>query len=122
MKTPRDPRHLKRKKAVQALFSFSFGQGKPTSGLTKEVVNSIGQIDKLIEQSAPQWPIEKINKVDLAVLRLAVFELAIVKKEPHKVIIDEAVELAKELGGEKSPGFVNGVLGDILKKIRSTKS
>lgn len=117
MKTSKDPRHQKRRKAVEALFSFSFGQNKPTTELTKRITKSIKKIDRFIKESAPQWPIEKINKVDLAILRLSVYELMIAKKEPPKVIIDEAVELAKEFGSEKSPGFVNGALGDILKKL-----
>lgn len=117
MKTPKDPRHQKRQKAIEALFTFSFGQKKPATKLAKKVIKSVKKIDKLIKKSAPQWPIENINKVDLAILRLAVFELAIAKVQPPKVIIDEAVELAKEFGSEKSPGFVNGVLGDILKKL-----
>ena len=117
MKTPRDPRHLKRKEAIQALFSFGFGQDKPTIELARKIIKSTKKIDQLIKESAPQWPIKKINRIDLAVLRLAVYELTMAKKEPPKVIIDEAVELAKEFGSEKSPGFVNGVLGDILKKL-----
>jgi len=116
MKTSRDPRHRKRKNAIQALFSFGFGQAKPENQLASRVKKSVKKIDRLIRQSAPQWPIEKINRIDLAILRLAIYELAIVKTQPPKVIIDEAVELAKEFGGEKSPGFVNGVLGNILKK------
>jgi N utilization substance protein B len=57
-----------------------------------------------------------LNKIDLAILRLAVFELIIENSQPPKVIIDEAVELAKEFGSESSSKFVNGVLGTILKK------
>ena len=59
---------------------------------------------------------KRINKVDRAVLTVAIWELAVEKKTPPKVIIDEAVELAKEFGSESSPGFVNGILGAILKK------
>lgn len=117
MKTPRDPRHLKRKEAVQALFSFSFNQSKPKSKLAEKVKKSLKKIDSIIQKSASQWPIEKINRIDLAILRLSVYELAIAKIEPPKVIIDEAVELAKEFGSENSPGFINGVLGTILKKL-----
>jgi len=118
MKTPKDPRHKKRRKAVQALFSFSFGQEKPATELSEKVKKSVKEIDSLISQSAPQWPIEKINKIDLAILRLAVWELTLAKQPPPKVVIDEAIELSKEFGGEKSPEFVNGVLGDILNKIK----
>lgn len=89
-------------------------------GDTKKVWESRSAIDPLIEKKAPEWPIDKINKTDLAILRLAIYEMAIEKKQPIKVIIDEAVELAKEIGGEGSPSFVNGVLGTIAQEY--TKS
>ena len=72
--------------------------------------------NKKIAEAAPQWPTEKLNKIDLAILRLATHELQDTKTPP-KVVIDEAVELAKEFGSESSPSFVNGVLGTILKEI-----
>ena len=58
---------------------------------------------------------KRINKVDRAVLTVAIWEMAVEKKTPPKVIIDEAVEFAKEFGSESSPGFVNGILGAIFK-------
>lgn len=67
-------------------------------------------------EAAPKWPIEKINRIDLAILRLAVWELFYKRKTPPKVAIDEAIELAKEFGAENSPSFINGVLGTIFKK------
>jgi len=76
------------------------------------------ELDKEIATSAPQWPIDKLNRIDLSILRLATYEM-INSDTPPKVIIDEAVELAKEFGGESSPSFINGVLGDILKRHRS---
>lgn len=115
MKTKTDPRHQKRREVVKNLFAYSF-QGDqyrdPTSHL---IIENLSVIDSEIGLAAPEWPIERINKVDLAILRLAIFELLVQKKEPPKVIIDEAVELAKEFGSEKSASFVNGVLGNILK-------
>ena len=75
-------------------------------------------IDQYILKAAPRWPLERINKIDLAILRLAIWELCFQKKEPPKVIIDEAVELAKEFGGENSPSFVNGVLGTIYERCQ----
>lgn len=78
-------------------------------------------LDTRISISAPQWPIDKLNRIDLSILRLATYEL-INTDTPPKVIIDEAVELAKEFGGESSPSFVNGVLGDILKRIEQTNA
>lgn len=73
------------------------------------------ELDNYIKQSATEFPIEKINKIDLAILRLAIYELTVEKKEPPHVIVDEAVELAKEFGNDTSPAFVNGVLGKIIK-------
>ena len=117
MKTPQDPRHLKREKIIQEIFSFSFNQTRARDKTVQKIQKSIKKIDNIIKKSAPQWPIDKINKIDLAILRLAVYEL-IQKKEPIKVIIDEAIELAKKYGTENSPGFINGVLGDILKRSK----
>ena len=77
------------------------------------------KIDKTISDAAPEWPLEKVAKVDLAILRLAVYELLIVKSEPPKVIIDEAVELAKEFGNDSSGSFINGVLGTVLKNTKT---
>ena len=78
------------------------------------IFEKLDYIDRQIEKSAPEFPAGKINKVDLAILRLAVFELLIEKKEPPKVIVDEAVELAKEYGQDTSSSFINGVLGNII--------
>lgn len=116
MKNPLDPRHKKRQNAVEDLFKNSFLKQR-LSPYTKEIIPYLEKIDNNIKNAAPEFPIEKINRVDLAVLRLAVYELMIEKKEPPKVIVDEAIELAKEYGGEKSPGFVNGALGNIVKHL-----
>jgi len=70
-------------------------------------------INDLIKKFASKYPLEKVSKVDLSILRLAVYELNFEKKTPPKVVIDEAIELAKELGGEKTFSFVNAVLGKI---------
>ncbi len=116
MKTSFDPRHQRRVHIIQALFSNSFRGG--VSG--QEVENILTQtpmLDEKIQSAAPEWPVDKIAKIDLAILRLAIYELLIEKKEPPKVIIDEAIELAKEFGNDNSPKFVNGVLGTILKTI-----
>lgn len=113
MKKASDPRHVRRIKIIEDLFSSSF-QKNPS--LSSPIYPHITKIDPLIEESAPAFPIDKISKVDAAILRLAVYELLFEKKEPEKVIIDEAIELAKEYGGDKSPMFVNGVLGNVVKK------
>lgn len=120
MKKASDPRHLKRIKIVQELFANSFGSKAAFASNKKidRIQNNLSEINLLIAAAAPQFPIEKIAKIDVAILKLAVFELVIEKKQPPKVIIDEAIELAKEFGGETSPAFINGVLGTILKKYQ----
>lgn len=114
MKNPLDPRHTKRQKTVEGLFKIAFH--KQTIGdYAKKIIAQKDFIDQQIEKSAPEFPIEKINRVDLAILRLAVYELLIEKTAPKKVIIDEAIELAKEYGGDTSPAFINGALGKLIK-------
>ncbi len=117
MKTAQDPRHKKRQDIVQLLFSYSFHEQPIKNEKVNEILGKTHEIDEKITEIAPEFPIEKINKVDLAVLRLAIFELQFEKQTPPKVIIDEAIELAKEFGGEASPGFVNGALGKLLKDL-----
>lgn len=119
MKTSSDPRHRKRMQIVTELFSESFLPQSPKDPKTSKILSNLNIIDPLITSSAPQFPLDKIGKVDLAILRLAVYELIVDKKEPEKVVIDEAVELAKVFGGEGSPPFVNGVLGSILQNEKS---
>lgn len=113
MKTSLDPRHKKRQRLIQDLFSFTFHK-QPVSEDVRAILKQKDILDKTINEAAPDYPVEKINKIDLAILRLAVYELLIVKKEPSNVIIDESVELAKEFGNETSPAFINGVLGHII--------
>lgn len=112
MKTSQDPRHQHRIDLMQKLFAASFGN-LPDSEIGY-ILNHQQVLDPLIKQSAPEWPLENIAKVDLAILRLACYELMIEKKTPAKVIIDEAVELAKSYGNPTSPGFINGALGKVL--------
>jgi N utilization substance protein B len=109
MKTPFDPRHKRRQKIVEDLFKVDFHKQR-IGKVAKNILAHKDSIDKAIQKAAPQFKIDKINKIDLAILRLAVFELLIEKKQPPKVIIDEAIELAKEYGGETSPSFINGAL------------
>lgn len=115
MKTAQDPRHQKRKEKIKLLFAESFTSQPKLPVEVKEILAKSAQIDGKIQNAAPAWPVEKLNKIDLAILRLAIYELEN-KKTPPKVVIDEAVELAKEFGSEKSPSFVNGVLGTIYKE------
>lgn len=115
MKKRTDPRHLKRIKIIQELFSWNFQpKGKPIPQI-KPITSHLKEIDQLIASSAPDRPINQINKIDLAILRLAVFELIIKKDQPPKVIIDEAIELGKEYGSDSSAAFINGSLGQLVK-------
>lgn len=116
MKTPLDPRHQHRIELMQRLFSDSF-QHEQATEQTKQIFDALPELDTAIQTAAPEWPVSKIAKIDLAILRLAAYELLVQKSQPPKVVIDEAIELAKEFGGDNSPKFVNGVLGTILKSI-----
>jgi N utilization substance protein B len=77
------------------------------------------QIDKIITQAAPEWPIEQISLIDRNVLRIGLGELLYATREevPPKVAINEAIELAKAYGGPNSGKFVNGVLGTIYREL-----
>jgi N utilization substance protein B len=75
-------------------------------------------IDKDIEEAAEHWKLYRIGKIDKAILRIATYELIHCLETSHKIIIDEAVELAKTFGSQDSPAFVNGVLDKIAKKYR----
>lgn len=120
MKTAKDPRHVKRKRLVKELFALSYTKQPKLSDNAANILGKMGDIDKKIQKAAPTWTIDKLNRVDLAILRLAIFELN-KKSVPPKVIIDEAVELAKEFGSEASPSFINGVLGTIYKEAKKNK-
>jgi len=93
--------------------SFVDGKVQNKEEKTKLIIEKMPLINDLIKKFASKYPLEKVSKVDLSILRLAVYELNFEKKTPPKVVIDEAIELAKELGGEKSFSFVNAVLGKI---------
>jgi N utilization substance protein B len=84
--------------------------------LVQGVVSRRAEVDALIKAAAPQWPLQQMAKADINILRLAVFELA-TNQAPLKVVINEAVELAKDYGGESSPRFVNGVLGTVAQRL-----
>lgn len=74
-------------------------------------------IDKLIEELAIGWSIDRMPKVDLSILRVAIYEILYRKDIPESVSINEAVELAKRFGGDRSPAYINGMLGTLSKKI-----
>jgi transcription antitermination protein NusB len=116
MKSAYDPRHQRRRVVVRELFAQTFTPQAVTEETSKIIWDQKDELDKTISECAPAWPIDKLNRVDLAILRLAVYEM-MTTDTPPKVIIDEAVELAKEFGSENSPSFINGVLGSALTKL-----
>lgn len=77
------------------------------------------ELDQVIEKAAPDWPIDRISPVDRNILRLGLYELLFSDRSevPAKVAINEAIELAKQFGGDNSSRFVNGVLGAVYKEI-----
>lgn len=83
------------------------------------VLSKKSEIDLVIEKAAPDWPINKISIIDRNVLRIGLYELLFAdsKEVPAKVAINEAIELSKNYGGEKSSKFVNGVLGSVYKEL-----
>lgn len=135
-------RHLSRSVALQSLFEWDF-HGKQKTKLKEITQHNIDEfapgmddtdfifdlvlgvekhrpdIDALITESAPDWPLEQITNVDRNVLRLGIYELKFAKADdvPPKVAINESIELAKTFGGASSGKFVNGVLGTIYKEM-----
>ncbi len=83
------------------------------------ILGKQSELDLVIEKAAPEWPIDRISPVDRNILRLGLYELLFAdrKEVPAKVAINEAIELAKQFGGENSSRFVNGVLGAVYKEI-----
>ncbi len=85
--------------------------------LVKGVVKSSKEIDERLQPVAPEWPIEQIARMDRIILRVGLWELENEPDVPPKVVINEAVELAKAFGAENSSKFVNGVLGTLFKQM-----
>lgn len=79
-----------------------------------QIVEKLPEIDEEISQAAEGWKLNRMNKVDLSIIRLAGYELMFDSDVPGKVAINEAVELAKSYGGDESPQFVNGVLAKLV--------
>jgi len=133
-------RHLARTLTLQALYEWDFrgrnidpqttlshvisefapeydDQGF-TQSLMAGIVEKQEELDELITRFAPDWPLDKITVVDRNVLRLGIYELKY-GGLPHKVAINEAIELAKAYGGPSSGRFINGVLGSVFKELVS---
>lgn len=135
-------RHLSRSIALQSLYEWDFNNkniqdfdriikknieefapGMEDDGFVRALINGVMKnlplIDKIIEKSAPEWPLEQITIVDRNVLRLGIYELLFSDRDevPPKVAINEAIEMAKSYGGESSGKFINGVLGTIYREM-----
>ena len=143
MKSNADPRHTSRKLALASIFSWLFSEAnaeecvelskenliEDDSEFDKELQDYIvlgvkehrEAVDGIIQDCAPEWPLDKISETDLVILRIAVFEIVFGKRAPTKVAIDEGIELAKEFGGDTSHKFINGVLGTVVDKYIGEK-
>lgn len=84
--------------------------------LVEGVRSKLTELDALLQPIAPEWPLSQIARMDRVVLRMGAYELLFGEDVPPKVVINEAVELAKSFGGENSSKFINGVLGTVLKQ------
>ena len=80
------------------------------------------ELDAKLQPVAPEWPIDQIARMDRMVLRMGLYELENAKDGPPKVVINEAVELAKAFGGDNSSKFVNGVLGTLLRQKEESEA
>ena len=135
-------RHLSRSIVLQSLFEWDlnalekkavhdvldrnvseFAPNKTDTPFMEKLLDGVmanqPELDLVIEKAAPEWPIDRISPVDRNILRLGLYELLFAdrKEVPAKVAINEAIELAKQFGGENSSRFVNGVLGAVYKEI-----
>jgi N utilization substance protein B len=86
---------------------------------SKGVWDSIAECDKLIIAAAAKWELSRLNQVDRSILRLGAYQLKYCPDIPAKVVINEAIELAKKYSAESSPAFVNGVMDAIYKKLKT---
>ena len=145
MSGPQTPRRKARRRAFQVLYGFSFDPpvndrallkavaaapmdpDMPESGdeyvleLVKGVWNGTEELDKLIQEHSQHWKINRIAKVELTILRLALYEILHMQDIPLRVALNEAVELSKEFGDENSPSFVNGILDAVAKAVDQGK-
>lgn len=145
-------RRLARELAIQSLYYMAMNEATPEEALsmvmeeamhereteiTEEILTSIRpyvsdivegtmrhkeSIDRILEGYLKRWKVERLSKVDLQILRLAVFEMVIREEVPPKVVINEAIELAKWFGTEESGKFINGVLGKMFKELDEIKA
>lgn len=94
-----------------------FTAGKYTLTLAHGVEEKVEELDEIIEKNLKGWKKERISKVALTVLRMAIYEMLYVKNVPVSVAINEAIELSKKFATKGDSSFVNGVLGSVAKSI-----
>ncbi len=91
----------------------------------KEVVlgtiSKLGEIDAYIAENSHEWAFDRINRIDLAVLRVAIYEILFREDVPAVVAINEAIEISKKYGSEKSGTYINGVLGGVYSSAESAE-
>lgn len=139
---PREARHRSRQAALQMLYQWEVGRhsmfevrqtfwthdaedGEPLSDdqrtfamqLADGVAGAIAETDPLIAEAAQHWRIERMNVMDRLILRLAIYEFLHQPDTPAKVIINEALELARAFSGDEAVRFINGILDAIRKKL-----
>lgn len=132
-------RHRCRILAMQVLYALEFGNNEPedvfsyvlnefgddianptfANALFEGVLSKIVTIDKIIQEAAPDWPLDKIALMDLTILRIGVFELMFDDEVPDLVAVNEAIEVAKEFGGYNNAKFINGVLSNVMNNKES---
>jgi transcription antitermination protein NusB len=91
--------------------------GQFASQIISGVIPIIPQLDKVISEHAPEWPMDQVAVIDRNILRIALWEFGVEKCTPLKVAINEAIELAKVYGSDSSPRFINGVLGSLVNHV-----
>jgi N utilization substance protein B len=141
METPKDRRTQAREIAMQVLYQFDvqgddfrdnvamFTLEASEDDLTRKLAsewaigawNNIEVCDKLITEAAIKWDMSRLSSVDKSILRLGTYQMRFCDDIPQKVVINEAIEMAKCFSGTQSPRFINGVLDAILRKLKSTQ-
>jgi len=130
------PRTRARRTALQALYEIDI-VGHPPEKVLQERIEEAGlensladfvrcivlgvlplvtELDSIIAQYAPEWPLDQVSIIDRNILRIALWEITLGEQTPLKVAINEAVEISKAYGSDSTPRFVNGVLGSLATK------
>ncbi len=108
------------------LNEFAPGIDEPEFGwkILKNIIEHLKEIDGILTQAAPEWPLAKIAIINRNILRIGLSELIYSDPEevPPKVAINEAIEMAKNFGGQNAVKFVNGVLGTIYREMENSKT